>query len=221
MKKVIIAGVGETARVAFDYFSRVPEYSVTAFAVDPEFISDPLFMGKPVIDFNLLPEQYPADAHVLFTAVSFTRMNADRTALYTRGRLMGYRFASLISPAAYISKSAHIGENVFIYDHCSIGPMVHIGNNVVCCSGSLIAHSANIEDNVFLAAGTNIGGFTRIGSGSFIGLGAIITDKITVGSGAFLAAGAVAGTNIDKPNVFRGNPAKDTGLAAMDYIKYI
>ncbi|MGE0636640.1 MAG: DapH/DapD/GlmU-related protein [Bacteroidia bacterium] len=88
---------------------------------------------------------------------------------------------SIISPAAYIAKSAKIGDgcyiganatistNAVINDHCSINLNVTIG------------HDSELEENVVVLPGARISGNVKIGEGTLVGANAFIHQGVTVG----------------------------------------
>lgn len=44
-KKLLIIGAGETASIAYDYFTNDSEYEVVGFAVEKKYYSDNINMG--------------------------------------------------------------------------------------------------------------------------------------------------------------------------------
>lgn len=57
MKKLVIVGIGETAKLAYEYFSYDSDYDVIAFAADTTYIeSNSELNGLPVVDINCLEE---------------------------------------------------------------------------------------------------------------------------------------------------------------------
>ena len=48
MPKLIIIGAGETAMMAYEYFTEDSTYEVAAFAVDSEFLEESTIYGCPV-----------------------------------------------------------------------------------------------------------------------------------------------------------------------------
>ena len=55
MAKIVIFGIGDSARLAHFYFSHDSEHDVTAFTVDKQYLSGTEFSGLPLVDFATLP----------------------------------------------------------------------------------------------------------------------------------------------------------------------
>jgi len=218
-EQLVIVGDGEFARIALEYFSCGSGYQVCGFCVEREFMTRAELNNLPVTTVEEIEQTYPASEYTLFVAVTHTQLNRTRTRLFNRLRSCGYRFASYRHPSAFVAASVHVGQNVFIYDSCSIQPFVNIGDNVICGSGSRLSHRVKIADNAYLASGVVIGGFTSVGKNCFLGLNCTVGDQLEICPDVVVAAGAVLVENTRKPHVYRGNPALDTGLASLDLFR--
>jgi sugar O-acyltransferase (sialic acid O-acetyltransferase NeuD family) len=124
------------------------------------------------------------------------------------------RFATVIHPAARVSRYATIGYNVLIMAGVVITSNAVIGNHVCILPNSVIHHDAVIGDwtliggNVTIAGGCRIGLNCYIGSGSSIIHDARVGDHSLVGLGANVIASVPAGVKV------AGNPARRIGAAA-------
>lgn len=222
MKKplqLIIIGDGEFAQIAFEYFLHDSGYRVCGFCVEREFLSRGELLNLPVTAVEEIEITYPASDYTLFVAITYTHLNRTRARLFEKLRLRNYQFASYRHPGAFVADSARVGQNVFVYDGCSIQPFADIGDNVICGSGSRVAHRVKLADNAYLASGVVIGGFTSVGRNCFLGLNCTVVDQVEICQDVVVAAGAVLVEDARKPHVYRGNPAVDTGLASLDLFR--
>lgn len=74
-QQVIIVGTGETAAVAFEYFSHDSKHEVVAFSAERSYISGDLLHGRPVIPLDELTSAYSPNEYRTFVAVSMTGLN--------------------------------------------------------------------------------------------------------------------------------------------------
>lgn len=74
-----------------------------------------------------------------------------------------------------------------------------------------IDHDCSIGDFVHISPGVSIGGTTKIGSGTRIGIGASVKNNIHILENVVLGAGACVVSNIKKPGIYIGVPAKLKG----------
>ncbi|MEI7504688.1 MAG: UDP-3-O-(3-hydroxymyristoyl)glucosamine N-acyltransferase, partial [Paludibacter sp.] len=79
-----------------------------------------------------------------------------------------------ISPQAFISSSAVIGENAYIAPFVFIGDGVSIGNNVALHAHSSIEDNAQLGDNVTLFSGVKIYNDCVIGKNCILHAGVVI-----------------------------------------------
>lgn len=189
--ELIIVGIGETALLAYEYFTKDSELDVVAFAADAEYIKSNNLHGLPVVDIRSLPEEYAADRFLVFVAIGSNKMNRDRARLYRKLKSFGYKFASYISSKAIIWDNVVVGENCFVLEGNNIQPFVTVGDNVFIWSGNHFGHRTTIEDDCFISSHCVISGFCTLGSGSFLGVNCTIEDNVSIGRDNFIGAGAL------------------------------
>ncbi|MCS7092731.1 MAG: acetyltransferase [Patescibacteria group bacterium] len=208
-KKVVIIGTGETADIAYEYFTHDSDFEVIAFAVDADFIPEGgKHLGLPVFDLAHLDSQIDKSEIFVFVAISYNQLNRVRKKIFLRLKNTGFKFANYISSKAFVWHNVKIGENVMVLENNVIQYNVQIGNNVIIWSGNHIGHQTIIESHVYIASHAVISGFCHIGESCFIGVNATFNDKITVEKDCIIGSGAVVTKNT-KPNlVYVGNPAK-------------
>jgi sugar O-acyltransferase (sialic acid O-acetyltransferase NeuD family) len=218
---LIIIGAGETARLAYKYFTYDSEYNVVAFAIDKEYKKLDTLYDLPIINLENIETKYPKNKFNVFVAVAFKHLNRDRIGLYNRIKKMGYKCASYISSKASIWKDIKIGENCFILENNTIQPFSQIGNNVIIWSNTFIGHRSIIHDNCFIASQVAISGFCEIENNCFIGTNTSIADGINIAQDNFIAMGAVIHKNTKANSVYKGVPARIDNIKAKDFCKVI
>ena len=117
MKSLVLIGIGETAQLAFEYFTHDSDYTVIAFAVDDEYlpVDQPLMHNLPIIALSKLHQLYEPSEIELFVAVSSGKLNRVRRDLYTRFKQMDYTFATYISSKCFVWSNVVVGENCFVF----------------------------------------------------------------------------------------------------------
>lgn len=189
-KQLVIFGTGDIARLAHVYFTTDTTYDVVAFTVDREFCDASHFNELPLIPFDEVAQRYPADAHEMFIAVSYARMNRLRAAKYHMAKEQGYTLASYVSSrCTYLSENPP-DDNCFILEDNTIQPFVRIGSNVTLWSGNHIGHDSTIEDHCFLASHIVVSGRVRVREYCFIGVNATLRNAITISPSTLIGAGA-------------------------------
>ncbi len=206
--KLVIVGAGETAEVAYEYFTYDSNYEVVAFSVEKSHIKKETLFGLPVIPFEDLANLYSPNKYKLFVAVSFTQLNRVRTRLYQAAKSKGYTFASYISSKAFVWRNVQVGENCFILENNVLQYHAKIGDNTTLWSGNHIGHRAVIGANCFISSQVTVSGFCEVGSSCFVGINACLADGVKVADDCIVGAGAVVLHDTFPGLVYVGNPAK-------------
>jgi sugar O-acyltransferase (sialic acid O-acetyltransferase NeuD family) len=207
-EKLLIIGDGETAELAYDYFSRNSDFEVAGFSVEKVFMKNKMLLGLPVVPFEEAQRVFDPRIYRAFIAVSYTHLNRLRSKLSSLAKTKGYRLCTYISPLASIGGNVEIGENCFILENTTIQRGAKIGNNVTVWSGSSIGHRSVVGDNCFLATHVAVSGFCEVGENSFLGVNSCTSDGIKIGRNCVIGAGAVVVRNAAEGKVYVGNPAK-------------
>lgn len=207
-KKLVIIGAGETADIAYEYFSADSQREVVAFAVEKQYLTAESRFDLPVIDLDHLVEIYPPDLFDVFVAISYIQLNRVRERLFLLVKSWGYQCATYISSRAFIWRTAKIGENCFIFENNVVQHGVTIEDNVILWSGNHVGHQSIIRQSAYVASHVVISGFCDIGPRSFIGVNATLVDGISVKGDCMIVASATITTSTEAENaVYIGSPA--------------
>lgn len=215
-RQLVIVGAGETAEIAYEYFTHDSPYEVAAFSVEREYLDSEERFGLPVAPFEELPARYPPARYEVFVAVSYTRLNRVRKRLFEAVKALGYRAASYVSSAAFCWRTAEIGENCFIFENNVVQHGVRIGDDVILWSGNHIGHRTVIGDHTYVSSHVVISGYCEIGPACFLGVNACLGDHLKMGADCVLGAGAVLVRDAEPGKVYVGNPARPLAKSSFE-----
>jgi len=204
-ERIIIVGTGETAELAYEYFTHDSIYEVKGFAVDKEFRQRDDLCGLPVIDTEDLAVKYPSSNFKAFVALGAGKLNRSRRVMYLRMKSLGYSLVSYISSKAFIWRNVEFGENCFVLENNVLQPFTKIGNNVTLWSGNHVGHRSFIGDHCFISSHCVISGFCTIGESSFLGVNCTLEDNVVLGTDNFIGAGALIQKNTDERSLYQRN----------------
>lgn len=207
-QKLIIIGDGETAELAYDYFTSDSCYDIVAFSVEKAHMKNQVLFNLPVVPLEEIEEHYKPDRHKVFIAISYTQLNRLRRRLFDVAKQKGYSLCTHINPRAFIGNDVQIGENCFIFENVSIQRGAKIGDNVIIWSGSLVGHCSIVRDNCFIASHVAISGFCDVGENCFLGVNSCVGSGIKIARDCVVGAGAVVIAQTNQGMVYAGNPAK-------------
>ncbi len=155
-------------------------------------------IGEKVLGYSILGTdadyvKYNDYNTYFLITVGQIKTNGIRVAI--ANSLINAKLATVISPFAYVSKHATVGEGTIIMHHTLVNAGVTIGKNCI------INTKANIEH------GARIGNFCHISTGAIVNGDCVINDGVFIGSNATIKQGLVIPEN--------------TIIAAGEFIKYV
>jgi sugar O-acyltransferase (sialic acid O-acetyltransferase NeuD family) len=218
-KKLIIVGTGETAEMAYEYFTHDSAYTVVAFAVERQYAKKARFLGLPIVHLEEMQKHYPPTEHHAFVAISFAQLNRLRTRLFNIVKRKHYHLATYVSSKAFVWHNVRIGENCFILENNVLQYRVRIGNNVVLWSGNHIGHQTTIRDNVFITSHVVVSGFCDIGENCFLGVNGCIAHYVKIPRDCVIGMGSVILKDTLERTVYVGNPGKPFAKDSFELFK--
>lgn len=207
-EKIVIVGDGETAELAYEYFTHDSQHDVVAFAVEREYQKKSEMFGLPVVAFEEIDRRYPPAEYAAFVAISYTKLNRVRARLFEATKTKGYRCLSYVSSRAFVWHNVEIGENCFIFENNVVQYAVKLGNNIVLWSGNHIGHQTVIHDNVFISSHVVVSGYCEVGANCFLGVNSSIANNIKIAEDCLIGMAAVIHKDTEPGKVYVGNPAK-------------
>ena len=218
--RLVIVGLGETARMAYEYFTHDSPFEVVAFSVEQAFITQERFLDLPIVGFEDVERHYdPAEVR-MFVAISSSQLNRLRARLYGAAKAKGFRLVSYVSSKAFVWHDVQIGDNCFILEHNVLQLGVRIGNNVVLWSSNHLGHQSRVGDHCFLSSHVVIAGYTAIGEYCFFGVGACVANNLTIAPSCAIGIGAVITANTSEGQVYAGaraRPSSATGARVFGF----
>lgn len=202
-KRLIVVGTGMQAEQVDFYFGAPGGREIDAFVLDPEYIREPAFLGRPVLDFAEAQRRFPPSTHELFVAIGMLAMQA-RKRWFVSARDAGYTMPSYVHRTAAVAENVSVGANVLIKELVVVAPFAHLGENLILSAQACVGHHSQIGSHCFLAPAAVVAGGAVIGEGCFIGANATIRDRIRVGEGCIVGAGALVMTDCAPGGVYRG-----------------
>lgn len=216
MKKVVVFGLGDFARVAAVYLRKDSPHQPVAFTANQDRITDHRLLGMDVVPFETIEQTHPPDEYAMYVAIGFKRVNKARAEVYELCKQKGYELISYVSSKVSEVGEITVGDNCFIFENNVIQPFVRIGNNVVIWSGNHIGHDSQIGDHCFIASHAVISGNVKIGSRCFVGVNATFRDGVTVGSDCVIGAGAVILKDTKEGEVYAATGTAALGMKSSD-----
>ena len=190
MKEIILIGGGGHCKSVIDVIEQEGKFQIIGIVDKPELLGVKV-LGYPVIgndsDLVDLSKKY---RYALVT-VGQIKSSSLRVKLFKLAVKVGLTMPNIISPRAYVSKHAMIGQGTVIMHDALVNANAKIGENCIINSKALIEHDAIIEDFCHIATNTVINGAAIVRQGSFLGSGVITKQGVKVEKNSFIKAGSL------------------------------
>ena len=178
-EKLLLVGAGGFGRMAAEQ---------AALIYNCAFVDDGKAAGEAVCGFPVVGHvaDLPRLREVYSLLVVCIGNNALRAQIFDFARALGYRFANIIAPSAYISPHAKIGEgcvllqNVCVQNGASIGDGALLNAGVEIHCDGVVEDYALIYTNAVVRTGAFVGRCARVGSNASIGNHAVVHDNADI-----------------------------------------
>jgi len=190
MEDIILIGGGGHCKSVIDVIEEENRFNI-AGVVEKKHCSE----GK-ILNYDVIGSDEDLDylvKKIKYAIISVGQIYTVelRIKLFEQAKKTGFILPCIVSPRAYVSKYATIGEGTVIAHDVLINANVEIGKNCIINSKALIEHDSKVKDNCHISTGALINGGVMVGENSFVGSGAITKQNISIRENSFIKAGSV------------------------------
>lgn len=189
-KPLILIGGGGHCKSCIDVIESTNEWDILGILDLPERVGEKV-LGYPVVGTDDQVRQFVAEGASFFVSIGQIKTAEVRRHAYERVKAVGGKLATIISPLAYVSPSAVLGEGVIVMHRALVNSSAAIGDNVIINTMALVEHDVLVGSHCHVSTAAIVNGGAKVGVGSFVGSNAIVIQGATVPEGAFVPAGAL------------------------------
>lgn len=202
MASIILFGGGGHCRSCIDVIENEGKFEIAGI-VEKENGPAEKVLGYPVIGNDEgLPDLRKFYENALIT-IGQIKDPHPREKLFRQLIDLAYNLPLVISPMAYISQHAVIGEGTIVMHNAIVNAGAKVGKNCILNNKSLVEHDSTIENHCHLATGSIINGEVYVGTGTFIGSGSVIREGVQIGKNCTVAARSVVIRDLPDFTFFR------------------
>ena len=211
MSALVLLGGGGHCRSVIDVIEQTGLYSILG-VLEKKGVTRPDVVGYPLLGIDHdLPMFIERNCEVVVT-VGQIKTSEPREQVYLYAKEMGAQLPVVVSPQAYLSCHAKVGDGSTFMHGAIVNCNAEIGENCIINTRALVEHDAKIGSHTHIATGALINGGVQIGQRCFIGSGAVIHNDIDVGDGCLVGAGVTVQTDLPAGTVLK-NRQVATGTA--------
>ena len=195
-QSIVLIGAGGHCRSCMDVIEQEGCWDIVGLVGQKDEIGASV-LGYKVIasDAELadLVKDYP---YALITVGHIHTPNL-RAQLFHDARSLGFTLPVVVSPQAYVSRHASIGDGTVVFHGAVVNAGVRIGMNCIVNSRALVEHDVTVGDHCHISTGAILNGDVRVGSWSFVGSASVVKQGLTLGEHSFLGMGIALKRDLD------------------------
>ena len=194
-KEIILIGGGGHCKSCIDVIEQAEMFKIAGIVDLPEKLHQKILDYEIIATDDDLLDLVKEYENFLITLGQIK--NPDkRIKIFQTLKESGTKLPVIISPFAYVSKHAEIGDGTIIMHHALINAGAKIGSNCIINNKALVEHDAIIGSHCHIATGAIINGGVKVGSGTFFGSNAVCKEYIEISENTVIGCGATIIKNI-------------------------
>ncbi|HEN8799333.1 TPA: acetyltransferase [Pseudomonas putida] len=134
--------------------------------------------------------------------------NAIRRAKQQVLEQAGAVMATIIHPAAVVSRHTRVGAGSVVFATAVINPFSEIGDGAILNTGCSVDHDCSLGAFVHVSPGARLAGQVQVGDESWVGIGASVRQQTRIGAHVTVGAGAVVVSAVADHLTVVGVPAR-------------
>lgn len=218
MKKLVVFGTGEGARLILWTLGAKAATRIAGFAVDREYLTTTEFAGKPVVPVDELTKRFPPEDHEAIVIVGHHKLNTVRQQKYQALKSLGYAMANIVHESNDFDPAVLQGDNCLILQRQLVHLDVRIGSNIVMWSGCHLGDRTRIGDHVWLGGMVCLNGDVDIGDYCVLGSNCTISSSVRVAEKCFIGASALINKCTKPGRVYIEQETPELAMSSGRYV---
>ncbi len=190
IKKLLLIGGGGHCRSCIDVIRSTSQYEIIGI-LDVADKVGLMIDGVPIIGTDKELNKYLPQTDECLITVGHIKNGELRKTLHSQVLAAGGSLATVVSPSAYVSKSASVESGSIVMHQAVVNAGAVIGQNVILNSMSLIEHDAKIDSHVHISTRATINGGAIVAEGGFVGSHAIVFNHCSIGRHSIVGGGQI------------------------------
>lgn len=187
---ILLIGGGGHCKALIDVIEQEGSYFIAGIIDAQERLGEKI-LGYEIIGCDDDLEKLSSRFSYAVVAIGQIQSPEIRIRVYEHLKSLGFILPSIVSPRAYLSAHATLGEGSVIMHDALVNANASIGKNCIINTKALIEHDAHVLDHCHISTGVILNGGTVIGEKSFIGSNSLSKEYSILGENTFIKAGSI------------------------------
>ena len=183
---IILIGGGGHCLSVIDVVEQEDKYNIKGILDDTKKGD---VLGYPILGNRDLVKELSTEGMFFLITIGQIKSSSTREDIALLLDSCKANLATVISPLAYVSKHATIGEGSVIMHNAIINAKAKVGKHCIINTKANIEHNVQIGDFCHISTCATINGDTIVGKRTFIGSNATISNNITIVEKSIISAG--------------------------------
>ena len=185
---IVLVGAGGHAAACIDVIEESGRFTVAGLVGSADEAGKSV-LGYPVLGTDADLPDLIARYTLALVVVGQVKTAEPRIRLFERLQSLRCTLPLIVSPRAYVSKHATVGEGTIVMHGAVINAGAVVGRNCIVNTHALVEHDAVIADHCHIATAAVINGGVRVGAGSFVGSNSTTRQYIDIGERCVIGMG--------------------------------
>ena len=189
MQKLILLGGGGHCKSCIDVIEQEGKYEIAGILDNEEFL------GQKILSYEYIGTdddigKFAKKGYLFLITVGQIKTVSIRKKIFSLLKENSAQMATVVSPRAYVSKYAKLGQGTIIMHDALVNASATVGENCIINTKALIEHDAIIEDFCHISTSAVINGGVRVKEGTFFGSNAVSKEYVITDTDDFIKAGS-------------------------------
>jgi len=202
--EIVLIGGGGHCKSCIDVIEQTGKFTIAGIVDAAEKIHQKI-CGYEIIatdeDLHDLVKEYQC-FHISLGQIKSPQ---TRITLFQRLQGLGGNLPVIVSPYAYLSNHAQVGDGTIVMHHALINAQSKVGCNCIINTKALIEHDAVVEDHCHISTCAVVNGGATVGSGSFMGSNATCRENVSIGNNCVVGANVFVDKNLTANSIVKKN----------------
>ena len=187
---ILLIGGGGHCRSVLDVIEQENKFNISGIVDLRENVGKKL-LGYPIVGCDDDLEKLKGNCDYAVITLGQLKTAELRRSIFRKLKELGYKLPTIISPRAYVSKHASLGEGTVVMHGAIVNACAVVGDNCIINTKALLEHDVIVGDHCHISTAAVVNGGVTVGEGTFYGSNAVSRQSIEIPSESFVKAGSV------------------------------
>lgn len=189
MKNLYLIGGGGHCRSCIDVIEQEGKFAIKGIFDRQENVGNEVLGYKIIASDNDI-HKYVSDENYFLITIGQIKTSEIRVKFFEQLKSLNAKLATIISPRAYVSKHAKLGEGTVVLHDVLVNSNVRVGANCILNTKCLLEHDVQVGSHCHISTASVVNGGTVLEDSCFVGSNAVLRQTLNVKEGTIIPAGS-------------------------------